>query len=328
MNTQESRSSCFRVCIILVNWNGWRDTQRCLESLFSGTEKNFRVIVCDNDSSDGSVEAIADWATNNRISHLKVTPDHLTRAGFNADDNQLLLVPTGSNSGFAAGCNIGLDHVIKSNDYDFAWLLNNDTVVDPGTLEALLKAASNDQYDRPAGCAIYDLDQPERLQVYGGQRLGWGPLINPRHCRQKDRIDYLVGASIFISMQRLFQLGLMNEDFFLNAEDLVYTLEYQKDFHSKHPDIEPFLVAGKIFHQESSSQGRNLFLHSYYYSRNILLVARELSWLSFATTSAHALLRIIKAVCLLRFANARGIAAGVVHAMINRHGSYSDKRPT
>ena len=52
-----------RVTVVVLNWNGWRDTLACLESLRHLAEVP-RVIVVDNGSSDESVErlrASAPW---------------------------------------------------------------------------------------------------------------------------------------------------------------------------------------------------------------------------------------------------------------------------
>src|SRR5213079_689239 len=51
-----------RVHVLLVNYNGWRDTLECLESVFRLDYPDFRVVVCDNGSTDGSVERIQAWA--------------------------------------------------------------------------------------------------------------------------------------------------------------------------------------------------------------------------------------------------------------------------
>src|SRR5215216_1773411 len=51
-----------RVHILLLNFNGWRDTLECLESVLRLDYPDFRVIVCDNGSSDGSGERIRAWA--------------------------------------------------------------------------------------------------------------------------------------------------------------------------------------------------------------------------------------------------------------------------
>ena len=50
------------VYVLILNWNGWSDTIECLESVLRGTHWNQRIIVCDNDSRDGSLEHIKAWA--------------------------------------------------------------------------------------------------------------------------------------------------------------------------------------------------------------------------------------------------------------------------
>ena len=47
-----------RVSIIVLNWNSWRDTIECLESLYRINYKNYDVILVDNNSQDGSIEKI------------------------------------------------------------------------------------------------------------------------------------------------------------------------------------------------------------------------------------------------------------------------------
>ena len=52
--------------LLLSFWsigNGWNDTIECLESIFKNNCDDFFVIVCDNGSSDGSVEKITAWAS-------------------------------------------------------------------------------------------------------------------------------------------------------------------------------------------------------------------------------------------------------------------------
>lgn len=46
------------VSIIVINWNGWRDTIECLESLYNISYHNYNVIVVDNASHDDSVEQL------------------------------------------------------------------------------------------------------------------------------------------------------------------------------------------------------------------------------------------------------------------------------
>lgn len=56
-----------KVSIIILNWNGWKDTIECLESVFRNTYSNYQVVVVDNGSTDGSMEKIAE-RMNGKIS--------------------------------------------------------------------------------------------------------------------------------------------------------------------------------------------------------------------------------------------------------------------
>ena len=47
-----------RISIIILNWNGWRDTVECLESLYQISYSSYDVIVLDNGSGDNSLESL------------------------------------------------------------------------------------------------------------------------------------------------------------------------------------------------------------------------------------------------------------------------------
>ncbi len=54
-----------RVAICILNWNGWRDTLECLESVRQLEYPNYVTMVVDNGSTDGSAEKIKAWAEQN-----------------------------------------------------------------------------------------------------------------------------------------------------------------------------------------------------------------------------------------------------------------------
>jgi len=64
-----------KVAIIILNWNGWKDTVECLESVFRIDYPNYQVVVVDNGSNDDSVEKIKDWA-DGRQEVLTPEPTH------------------------------------------------------------------------------------------------------------------------------------------------------------------------------------------------------------------------------------------------------------
>ena len=53
------------VSIIILNWNGWRDTIECLESVYRITYPNYDIIIADNGSEDDSIKKIKDYTEGN-----------------------------------------------------------------------------------------------------------------------------------------------------------------------------------------------------------------------------------------------------------------------
>ena len=174
-----------RVYVIIVNWNGWRDTIACLESLFRSDCEELTVVVCDNASNDGSLDLIKKWAAgqldiqydtslsggggarriSRALSFLDVAPDspHLEATGV-----QLVLIQTGGNLGFAGGNNVGIRFALSQADCEYLWLLNNDTVVAPDALSHLVARMKEDQNIGVCGSTILEYHKPEIVQALAG----------------------------------------------------------------------------------------------------------------------------------------------------------------
>jgi GT2 family glycosyltransferase len=100
------------VSVIIPIWNGSEYLHACLDSLMAHDYPIFEIIAVDNASVDGSAELIA--------RHYP----------------QVRLIRNAVNLGFAGGCNAGL----KAAQGDILVLLNQDVIVQPGWLRALVKA--------------------------------------------------------------------------------------------------------------------------------------------------------------------------------------------
>src|SRR3989338_5520706 len=105
-----------KISIIILNWNGLKDTLACLETVFKIDYPNFDVAVVDNASSDGSAS---------------VVKERFPQAHF---------IQNKENLGFAEGNNVGM-RVALENGADYIFILNNDTVVDKDILNAFVRAA-------------------------------------------------------------------------------------------------------------------------------------------------------------------------------------------
>ena len=255
--------TCPRVAIILVNWNGRMDTLECLESVFRLDYSDFQVLVCDNNSSDGSLECIQQWAEglipvvpmSDQFSKLFAVPRlkptlncvRLTRIQAEIPDNheesELVLIETGSNLGFAGGNNVGIRYARQHLKADYFWLLNTDTLVDPGSLTALVDRASRNEKIGIVGSSLIYYWEPSKVQALGGASLdllttrihhiGAGSsvdLIPNDGSEVESQMAYVVGASMLVSREFIEKVGLMCEDYFLYYEEIDWTLRAMGKF--------------------------------------------------------------------------------------------------
>lgn len=226
-----------KVIIILVNYNGHRDTIECLESVLKTRGIDFQILVVDNSETDESLAQLTLWAEGhtpqiltahaNFVLPLVTKPIQWKRINedlfLNQKHNeQLIFIKAQKNKGFSAANNIGLKYASIYDDFDFCWLLNNDTVVAPDALYCLISAARINNWGI-AGSVLYDYGTDKRIQAMGGRInkfLGTTPVIKDKH--DLDKIDLVVGASFIISKECLKQVGLLSEEYFLYYEETDY----------------------------------------------------------------------------------------------------------
>lgn len=241
-----SRASDTEVFVIVLNWNGWKDTIECLESLQRLAYSKFRMVVVDNGSDDESTERIEDWArgrqltssphviyqrANKPLSIVSYSKAEAEAGGTEEMESSLsgipsnqalVLVRTGTNLGFAGGCNVGIRYAMK-READYMWLLNNDTIVDPEALSAMVALAESDEKIGLVGSTLYYSHDPKSVQAYGGGIINWwsgtnrllkGPV--------KAKLDFLTAASLLIKRSVIESVGLLDESFFFYWDDVAY----------------------------------------------------------------------------------------------------------
>jgi GT2 family glycosyltransferase len=180
--------------VVIVNWNGARHLAECLASLRAQTLRpEMEVIVIDNGSTDGSLEALRQYGAWTR------------------------LIPNATNRGFAAGCNQG----IRASRAEFIALLNNDTAVEPSWLEELVRAA---RAAPEIGCctskvlSYYDrgvFDNAGHILFADGLTRGRGRLERDEgQFEQLEEVFCISGCAALLRRQMLDDVGLFDEAFF------------------------------------------------------------------------------------------------------------------
>lgn len=195
------------VVIVVLNWNGLADTTACLESLARLDYRNYEIVVVDNGSKDGSVE------------HFRAAyPD-------------MILFENQVNKGFTGGNNIGINYAMRRGA-DYVWLLNNDTVIAPESLNKLVECAEVESSAGMLSPLICYFDDPERVQFRGSvinwetmelsypasneELASWGPDQRRDMC--------LWGTALLIKRRVIERIGTFRENYFAYWEDTEYCL--------------------------------------------------------------------------------------------------------
>jgi len=178
-----------RVEIVIVNWNKKDDVLACLDSVFALDYDNYEVIVVDNASTDGSVEAIRE------------------KYG-----NKLALITNCENLGGTGGFNMGLKEALK-REGEYVYLLDNDVVVDRKALIELVNALEEDEQKAFAGSRVYNFWN-------SGEIWSEGEIIeNNANEQNLILIKHAPACSLLVRKSTIKEVGLMDERFFLFADD-------------------------------------------------------------------------------------------------------------
>lgn len=239
-----------RVYIIILNWNGWRDTIECLESIQQSDYPNYCTVVIDNDSQDDSKERIQAWARGDIVvksryvgscgNEKPVTVVSYDRAtaesgGIPQTEQELLLLPTakrlvliqsGENLGFAGGCNVGIRYALAVGG-EYVWLLNNDTVVEHAALGRMIDfMESRSDYQGVTG-QIRLYENPSIIWNCGGALTCYGTrryyYYNSQVAevpkRSFRRISFITGCAAIFRTSLFKKVGLLSDLFFFGEED-------------------------------------------------------------------------------------------------------------
>ena len=273
------------VAIVLVNYRGWRETIECIDTVLAQDYPSFQVFVVDNDSDDQSLERIAAWCERPRrdplwrdlpgVPHLSVTGGGVSIRYRRADRDDgvlpeapagclLTLVDAGANLGYAGGCNVGMAAAGRAA-FDFFWLLNTDTVVDPNALRELVMRAVADPAVGMVGSTLRLYGRPMEIQALAGARvsrrmlitrqIGEGLLVGsplPAADAVERELAYVAGASMLVSCRFLQEVGPMQEDYFLYYEEFDWALRGAGRFRLA------YAPASQVFHKVGATSAKAL----------------------------------------------------------------------
>ena len=210
------------VSIIIINYKSAKLVMDCVESIYrQASQYSFEIIIVDNDSKDDCEEKVM--------------------AAFPATR----WLQTGYNAGFARANNAG----IRIANGEYVLILNADTIITDGAIDkslTLIKQATD-----AVGCGVQLLNTDGSNQISGAHFVTGGlntllplpylgKLIRYLGYRFKSAIpsvqtindqievDWIVGAYILVKKETLQKAGLMDEEFFMYAEEIEWCSRLRK----------------------------------------------------------------------------------------------------
>lgn len=226
------------VLAAVINWNGWRDTVACVESMRALSGPPVDLLICDNGSTDDSHQQLCAWArsvfgadeSRQDLDEQGQLVTFYPEAGWPASPlRSIHLVRLARNFGYAGAINRCIAWGRQALAPSAYWLLNNDIALDPQALAHLVSAIRSRRNIGICGSVLLEWDGPKQVQAIGGifhRMLGIGshlkqlPADIPPDEEVFFGIDYPVGASLLVTREFIEAVGPMDEDYFLYYEEM------------------------------------------------------------------------------------------------------------
>lgn len=223
------------VYIVLINYKGYEDTTDCIKSLRRINYTNYKIVVIDNCSMDGSFEKIKE------------------------ENPECVCILSEENNGFSAGNNIGIHYAFEHNA-DYVLMLNNDTEVKEDFLSKMVSKSNNNTVVTPSIYFFYD----KKSIWYADGKINFNRCTVSNGTDKKSKFcNYASGCCLLIPRNVYKGVGDWAEEYFMYYEDMDYSLRvldagfkifYEKD--------------AIVYHKVGKSAGRGSKLNIYYNVRN------------------------------------------------------------
>jgi hypothetical protein len=280
-----------KVSIIILNWNGLKDTIECLESLKKNTYPNYEIIVVDNGSENDEGDVLG------------------KRYG-----NYITVIKNKDNLGFAGGNNIGIKYAINAGG-EFILVLNNDVIVEKDFLRFLVEDLIKDKTAGIVGPVNYDYYNPQKIISMGRIMSFWraSAIHIFRPAKNERELDAIWGCCMLIRKEVFEKIGYFYEPYFLTFEEIDFCVKAKK---------QGFKIIcnpmSKIWHKVSSAMGKVSACGVYYGYRNrFLFVKRNYAfyfrWLFYFYYSARVFFIFLK----YKIANDKEMAFAIKAAFID-----------
>jgi GT2 family glycosyltransferase len=242
---EEEMNNIPRITVIIVNWNAGAYIERCLSCLQQQTLLPARIIVVDNNSTDGSLDRIEAYFKDIEIIRL------------------------GENTGFAAANNLA---VKAANGSEWIALLNPDAFPEPDWLSRLSTAAQEFPVYTCFASRTIMADAPDLLDGAGDMyhvsglalRRGYGCPADRRYSAVEEIFSACAAAALY-RRDVFLDVGGFDEDYFCYLEDVDLGFRLRLAGHRC-----LYVPDAVVYHAGSVITGKRSDFYVYHSQRNLI----------------------------------------------------------
>jgi len=187
-----------KVYIIILNYNGWKDTIECLNSLLSSSYENFKVVIIDNCSIDNSYKELENIV----------------------QDDKIILIKSDFNGGYSYGNNLGIKYCKSQKDCEYIMICNNDIVFEKNTLGNMIRCIEHNGNSAVSPLVLNYFDNT----AVDSEGFGYINILTSQSTHENKEANlmyfkYLVGSIILVDINA----PMMDSDYFLYYDDIDYS---------------------------------------------------------------------------------------------------------
>lgn len=229
------------VTIVIPNYNGKRLLENCLKTLEQQTYKEFKVLVIDNGSKDGSAEV-------------------------SSENLDLEIVSLKENLGFCGAVNLG----IQKTKTPYLILLNNDTEADRHFVEKLLAGIKKSERIFSCGAQMIDFKNHEILDNAGDlyTAMGWAVARG----KGKKCADFEQAVRVFscCAGAAIYRMDILEKIDGLDEQHFAYLEDVDLGYRARIDGFENWYTPeAKVYHVGSATTGTR------YNEKKVFLAARN-----------------------------------------------------
>lgn len=223
-----------KLAVIIVNFNGSKDTLDCIESIKKNCTilDQIEIIVVDNNSKEKEKNIL--------IENLKMEK----------------LILNSQNSGFAIANNIGIEYAIK-NKFENILLLNNDTIIEKNSFEIMLDTLNSNKDIGAVSCSILYEKEREKIWFDGGI-INWNRYMSIHinqgmiYNNETEIVDteFISGCCMMLKKEVIEKVGMLPTEYFMYFEDTDFSVQILKKGYKMKIAKEAI-----IYHKVSASSG-------------------------------------------------------------------------